>query len=146
MNMEDYLYGNKLHKPLGEEPDNINDEDWKELDRHFLGTIRPCLSRNVVANVAKKTTTKGLMKALSNLYEKPSAKNKTVEINFDDELKALILSASFPNSWEPMRVDVSNSVGNERLELKVVQERCLSEEVWKTETDWSHEEALPSFW
>ncbi|GAA0146994.1 hypothetical protein LIER_06806 [Lithospermum erythrorhizon] len=166
MNMEDYLYGKKLHKPLGEKPANMEMEEWNELDRQVLGIVRPCLSRNVVANVAKETTTKGLMIALSGLYEKPFANNKvrfmkqlfhlrmsmntpiarhlndfnslinqlsTVEVNFEDELQELILLASLPDSWEPMRAPVSNSVGNEKLQLKVVEERCLSEEVRKND-------------
>ena len=76
------------------------------------------------------------MKALSGMYEKPSANNKvhlikklfnskmaenasiaqhlndfntlinqlfSVEIDFDDEICALIVLASLPNSWEAMR-------------------------------------------
>ena len=34
------------------------------------------LSRNVAFNIAKKNTTAGLLVALSNMYEKPSASNK----------------------------------------------------------------------
>ncbi|GAA0140461.1 hypothetical protein LIER_35241 [Lithospermum erythrorhizon] len=49
-------------------------------------------------------------------------------VNFDDEFQALILLASLPK-----RAAVSNSVGNEKLKLTVVQERCLSEEVRKTD-------------
>ncbi|GAA0163655.1 hypothetical protein LIER_19465 [Lithospermum erythrorhizon] len=40
------------------------------------GCDQTFLSMNIVANVAKETTTKGLMKALCDLYEKPSANNK----------------------------------------------------------------------
>ncbi|GAA0161783.1 hypothetical protein LIER_18019 [Lithospermum erythrorhizon] len=75
MCMEDYLYGKKLNKPLGEKPERMDDDKWMKLDIQVLGVIRPCLSRNVVANVAKETTTKGMMKALCDLYEKPSANN-----------------------------------------------------------------------
>ena len=32
----------------------------------------------------------------------------TVEIEFNDEVRALILLASLPNSWEAMRMVVSN--------------------------------------
>ena len=32
----------------------------------------------------------------------------TVEIEFDDEVRALILLASLPNNWEAMRMVVSN--------------------------------------
>ena len=38
--------------------------------------IRLTLSRNVALNIVKEKTTSGLLKALSNMYEKPSAMNK----------------------------------------------------------------------
>ena len=88
------------------------------------------------------------MKALSGMYEKPSANNKvhlmkklfnlkmvenasvaqhlnefniitnqlsSIKIDFDDEIRALIVLASLPNSWEAMRMVISNSTGNEKL-------------------------------
>ena len=84
------------------------------------------------------------MKALSGMYEKPSANNKihlmkklfnlkmaenvlvaqllnefntitnqlsSVEIDFNDEIRALIVLASLPNSWMAMRMTVCNSIG-----------------------------------
>ena len=39
----------------------------------------------------------------------------SVEIDFDDEICALIVLASLPNNWEAMRMAVSNSIGNEKL-------------------------------
>ena len=83
-----------------------------------------------------------LMKALSNMYEKPSAMNKvylmrrlfnlqmsegghvadhinefnmiisqlsSVEINFKDEIKALILMSSLPESWDTIVAALSSS-------------------------------------
>ena len=38
-----------------------------------------------------------------------------VEIEFDDEIRALIVLASLPNSWEAMRMVVSNSTGKGKL-------------------------------
>ena len=38
-----------------------------------------------------------------------------VEIKFDDEVRALILLASLPNSWEAMRMAVSNSARKSKL-------------------------------
>ena len=38
-----------------------------------------------------------------------------VEIDFDDEIHALIILASLPNSWVAMRMLVSNSTGKEKL-------------------------------
>ncbi|GAA0172954.1 hypothetical protein LIER_26674 [Lithospermum erythrorhizon] len=69
-----------------------------ELDMHVLGVIRPCLSRNIVANVVKETTTKGV-----------------------DEGFMRSLGAN-------EGATVSNSVGTNKVELKVVVERILSEE------------------
>ena len=39
----------------------------------------------------------------------------SIEIDFDDEIRALIILASLPNSWEAMRMVVSNSTGKEKL-------------------------------
>ena len=77
MQIEDYLYGKKLHLPLlGEKPESMSVADWTLLDRQVLGVIRLTLSRSVAHNVTKEKTTKELMAALSGMYEKPSANNK----------------------------------------------------------------------
>ena len=149
MQIEDYLYGKKLHLPLlGKKPETMKDEDWNLLDRQVLGVIRSTLSRSVAHNVVKEKTTVDLMKALTSMYEKPLANNQvylmkklfnlkkvegtpvarhlnefntisnqlsTVGIEFDDQVCALILWASLPNSWEAMRMAVSNFVGKSKL-------------------------------
>ncbi|GJT37305.1 hypothetical protein Tco_0937170 [Tanacetum coccineum] len=51
-------------------------EDWTLLDRQALGAVRLSLSKNVAYNVVNENTTYDLFKALSNMYEKPSASNK----------------------------------------------------------------------
>ena len=77
MQIEDYLYGRKLHLPLlGTKPKAMKDEEWALLDRQVLGIIRLTLSRSVAHNVVKEKTTANLMEALSGMYEKPSANNK----------------------------------------------------------------------
>ena len=120
--IEDYLYQKDLHELLlGVKPDTMTMEQWKLKDRQALGLIRLTLSKAVVFNIIKEKTTSDLLKALSNMYEKPSAMNKvylmrrlfnlqmseggsvaghinefnmivsqlsSVEINFDDEIKA----------------------------------------------------------
>ena len=148
MQIEDYLYGKKLHLPLlGSKPENMPEEDWQILDRQVLGIIRLSLSRRVAHNVTKEKSTAKLMETLSGMYEKPSTNNKvhlmklfnlkmtestsvtqhlnnfntiinqlsSVEIEFDDEIHALILLASLPSSWEGMRTAVSNSAGKSKL-------------------------------
>ena len=77
MQIEDYLFGRKLHLPLlGTKPEAMKAEEWALLDKQVLGVIRLTLSRSVEHNVVKEKTTADLMKALSGMYEKPSANNK----------------------------------------------------------------------
>ena len=149
MQTEDYLYGKKLHLPLlGTKPETMKDEDWNLFDKQVLGVIRLTLPRSVANNVVKEKSTVNLMKALSSMYEKPSANNKVylmkklfnlkkaestliaqhlnefntitnqlsmMEIEFDNEVHALIPLASLPNSWEAMRIVMSNSAGKSKL-------------------------------
>ena len=77
MQIEDYLYGRKLHLPLlGTKPRSMKAKEWALLDRQVIGVIRLTMSRFVAHNVVKEKTTADLMKALSGTYEKPSANTK----------------------------------------------------------------------
>ena len=59
----------------------------------------------------------------------------TVEIEFDDEVHALIFLASLPNSWEVMRMAMSNSIGKSKLEYDDIRDLILSEEVHKRDVN-----------
>ncbi|RVX04667.1 Retrovirus-related Pol polyprotein from transposon TNT 1-94 [Vitis vinifera] len=108
MQIEDYLYGRKLHLPLlGTKPESMKVEEWALLDRQVLGVIRLTLSRSVAHNVVKEKTTADLMKALSGMYEKPSANNKL----------------------GVMRMAVSNSTGKEKLKYNDIRDLILAEEI-----------------
>ena len=52
-----------------------------------------------------------------------------VEIDFADEIRALIVLASLPNSWEAMRMAVSNSTGKEKLKYNDIRDLILAEEI-----------------
>ena len=160
--MEDFLFSKKLHLPLGSKPKEMKAEEWNLLDRQVLGVIRLTLSKNVAHNVAKEKTTVGMMKALAEMYKKPSGNNKvyvikklfnlkmlesgpvvehlnsfntvvnqlvSIGIKFDDEMCALILLASLPNSWEPMRVAITNLIWNATLKFIDVRNAILAKEV-----------------
>ena len=164
MQIEDYLNGRKLHLPLlGTKPKTMKAEEWALLDRQVLRVIRLTLSRSVAHNVVKEKTTADLIKALSGMYEKPSANNKvhlmkklfnlkiaenasvahlnefntitnqlsSVEIDFDDEICALIILASLPNSWEAMRMAISNSTRKEKLKYNDIRDLILAEEIYR---------------
>ena len=53
----------------------------------------------------------------------------SVKIDFDDEIRALIVLASLPNSWEAMRMTVSNSTGKEKLKYNDIRDLILAEEI-----------------
>ena len=61
---------------MGTKLETMKAEEWVLLDRQVLGVIRLTLFRSVAHNVVKEKTIVDLMKALSGMYEKPSANNK----------------------------------------------------------------------
>lgn len=70
MQIEDYMYGKKLHLPfLRAKSDNIKDNEWALLDRQVLRVVRLTLSRAVVHNVVKAKTTASLVAALSDIQK-----------------------------------------------------------------------------
>jgi hypothetical protein len=54
----------------------------------------------------------------------------SVEIDFDDEIRALIVLASLSNSWEAVRMAVSNFAGKCKLSYEDVRDLVLNEEVY----------------
>ena len=58
-----------------------------------------------------------------------------MEIEFDDEVHTLIFLASLPNSWEAMRMAMSNSAGKSKLEYDNIRDLILSEEVCKKDAN-----------
>ena len=52
-----------------------------------------------------------------------------MEIYFNDEIRALILLVSLPNSWKAMRMVVSNSVEKAKLNFDDTKDLILAEEV-----------------
>lgn len=168
MQIEDYLYQKKLYQPLsGVKPDDMKQEEWNLLDRQALGVIRLTLAKNVAFNIVNEKTTAGLMKALSDMYEKPSAANKvylmrrlfnlkmgegisvtdhinefntilaqleSVQIKFEDEVKALILLSSLPDSWAATVTAVSSSTRENTLKLSDIRDLILSEDVRKRDS------------
>ncbi|XP_056682874.1 uncharacterized protein [Spinacia oleracea] len=139
-----------------------------KLDRQALGVIRLTLSRNVAFNIAKEKTTTGLMKSLSNMYEKPLASNKvhlmrrlfnlrmtegasvaqplnelnsvttqlsSVEIDFEDEVRALILLSSLPDSWSATVTAGCSSSGRNKSKFDDVRDLVLREEIQQRESD-----------
>ena len=58
----------------------------------------------------------------------------SVEIEFDDEVRALILLSSLPDSWNATVIAVSSSSGNSKLKFDDVRDLVLSEEIRRRES------------
>ena len=76
MQIEDLLVHKDLDVALGDKPEKMSDAEWAGLNRKVMSVIRLSLSKNVAFNILKEKTSKGIMEALSNMYEKSSAANK----------------------------------------------------------------------
>ena len=53
----------------------------------------------------------------------------TMKIVLDDELQALFLLSSLPDSWETLVVTISNSAPNSVLSLDVIKESMFNKEL-----------------
>ena len=56
-----------------------------------------------------------------------------VDINFEDEIKALILMSSLPESWDTIVAVISSSRGSEKLKFDEIHDVVLSESIRKRE-------------
>ena len=67
----------------------------------------------------------------------------SVEIDFDNEIRVLIILASLLNYWEAMRMLVSNSTGKEKLKYNNIRDLILVEEIRKRDAGESQDLVLP---
>ncbi|KAE8687328.1 Peroxidase 44 [Hibiscus syriacus] len=107
----------------GEKPDDVEEKEWKRINRLACGTIRSCLSREQKYAFFKETSASKLWKALEEKILKKSGQNKLYmkkrlfRFNYvPDEDLALMLMGSFPDEFEYLettllhgKVDVSLS-------------------------------------
>ena len=57
----------------------------------------------------------------------------SVDINFEDEIKALILMSSLPESWDTVVAAISSSRGSEKLKFDEIRDVFLSKSIRKRE-------------
>nr|GEY74621.1 retrovirus-related Pol polyprotein from transposon TNT 1-94 [Tanacetum cinerariifolium] len=82
------LYGLKQDRDNEAKPTGMKDEDWTLLVRQALGVDMLSLAKNVPYNVVNEKTTHGLIKALSNMYDKHSASNKGSKSRHREEARS----------------------------------------------------------
>lgn len=66
----------------------------------------------------------------------------TMELVFDDEVQALFLLSSLPDSWETMVVTLSNTAPNGKLTLNIVKEIMFNEETKRKQSGASSSQVL----
>ncbi|VFQ60258.1 unnamed protein product [Cuscuta campestris] len=79
MQIEALLGECDLDMVLEEKPDGMDkaaEAIWDSKDKKARGKITLALTRSVAFNIMKETTARGMLTALSNMYEKPSAGNR----------------------------------------------------------------------
>ncbi|GJU52716.1 retrovirus-related pol polyprotein from transposon TNT 1-94 [Tanacetum coccineum] len=139
MQIEDYLYQKNLHEPLAEaKPTGMKAEDWALLDRQALGTAlsnmyeKPSAS-NKVFLIRQLVNTK--MKEGASVADHVNEFNSilsrlmSVDIKFDDEVQALLLLSSLPESWSGTVTAVSGSTGSTKLKFDNIRDLILGEDI-----------------
>jgi len=58
----------------------------------------------------------------------------SVDIDFDNEIHTLIVLASLSNSWEAIRIAMSNSTGKSKLKYEDIRYLILSEEMYRRDS------------
>ena len=77
MQIEDFLYQKRSSRTsVGGEAGYYDHKAMEAQGSSGLRVDRLMLSKNVTFNIIKEKTTSDLLKALSNMYEKPSSMNK----------------------------------------------------------------------
>ncbi|KAI3509927.1 hypothetical protein L1887_25452 [Cichorium endivia] len=79
MQLEALLCQKDLEMVLGDKPEKMEkaaEDAWNSKDKKAKAVITLSLERSVAFNIMKETTARGMMDALTNMYEKPSAANK----------------------------------------------------------------------
>lgn len=159
----------------GVRPERVEPADWESKARKARAVVTLALSKTVAFNIMKETTTSGMMLALSNMYEKPSAANKvflirelvntrmregssvtehinklnsilaslaSVGIKFEDEVQALLLLSSLPDSWSGTVIAISSSSGTSGFTFEGIRDLILSEDARRRSSSGSSSELL----
>ena len=93
----------------------VKEKTIADLMKALFGMYEKSLANNKV-HLMKKLFNLKMVETASiaqhlNEFNTITNQLSSVEIDFDDEICALIVLASLPNSWEAMRMVVSNSIG-----------------------------------
>ncbi|KAI5342466.1 hypothetical protein L3X38_010341 [Prunus dulcis] len=138
--MEDILYCKDLYEPLQllrKKSEGKSDDAWSILNRKAVEQILQWMDQSVFHHVAQETDAYKLWTKLSSIYERKTVQNKALVIRrlmvLDDELQALVLLSSLPDSWDTLVVSLSNLAPQGILTLDIVKDSMFNEEARRKE-------------
>ncbi|VFQ98151.1 unnamed protein product [Cuscuta campestris] len=149
MQIEDLLVQKDLDAALGDKPEKMSDADWAGLDWKAMSVIRLSLTKNVAFNILKeKELVNTRMREGTSVTEHINKLNSiltrlaSVGIKFDDEVQALLLLSSLPNSWSGTVTAVTGSVGPDGFTFDQIRDLILGEDVRRKSSGESSGELL----
>ncbi|VFQ78537.1 unnamed protein product [Cuscuta campestris] len=126
MQIEDVLYQKDLYQTLsGEKPEKMSDADWAILDRKALGVVRRLVNTRMREGAS--------VTIHINQFNSVITRLGSVAIKFDDELQALLLLSSLPDSWSGTVTAVSSASGTTKFTFEGIRDLILEEEGMKEE-------------
>ncbi|KAD6454466.1 hypothetical protein E3N88_09172 [Mikania micrantha] len=132
MQVEALLCQKDLDVALGDKPEKMDQADWELKDKKARAVITLALTKSVAFNIMKETTASGMMNALSNMYEKPSAANKVFLIRelvntkmMEGSTAAIFVACS----WSGTVTAVTSSAGASGMTFEGIRDLVLGEDI-----------------
>ncbi|GJV95640.1 hypothetical protein Tco_1547217 [Tanacetum coccineum] len=113
-------------------------EDWTLLDRQALGAVRLSLAKNAGASnkvflirqlVNTKMNEGAFVADHVNEFNSILSRLMSVDIKFNDEVQALLLLSSLPESWLCTVIAVSGSTESTKLKFNNIRDLILGEDI-----------------
>ncbi|KAH7544251.1 hypothetical protein JRO89_XS15G0136100 [Xanthoceras sorbifolium] len=119
--MKDLLFVTKMHLPVFTtvKPDGKTDEEWDFEHEQVCGFIRQFVDDNVYNHICNETHARTLWNNLEQL----------MGINFDDKVFALMVLASILESWETLKISITNTAPNGAVNMELVKSGILNKEM-----------------
>ncbi|KAH7567972.1 hypothetical protein JRO89_XS07G0202700 [Xanthoceras sorbifolium] len=93
-------------------PDGKTYEEWEFEHEQVCGFIRQFVDDNVYNHICNETHAQKLWNKFEQL----------MGINFDDEVFAPMVLASLPESWETLKISITNTAPNSAVNMEIIPE------------------------
>ncbi|KAG8391719.1 hypothetical protein BUALT_Bualt01G0216400 [Buddleja alternifolia] len=127
--MTDLLYVKNLFSV--DKPESKSDEDWEHENMQVCGFIRKWVEDNVYNHIMMNLRYKEGSSISDHLndYQGILDQLSDMGVKFDDEVQALWLLNTLPDSWETFRVSLISSAENGVVSMQLAKSGTLNEEM-----------------